>query len=42
MRKITNTMSTGYTLDSNGNPFGGQGAPRPRTCDSNGRPFGGQ
>jgi hypothetical protein len=31
-----------YTLDGNGRPFGGQGAPRPRTCGPDGRPFGGQ
>jgi hypothetical protein len=35
-------MTIGYTLDSNGNPYGGQGAPRTPKCGSNGKPFGGQ
>ena len=39
---MKNYTNTNYTLDGNGVPFGGQGAPRPRTCGSNGRPFGGQ
>jgi len=33
-----------YTINpSTGNPFGGQGAPRPKTMNpSTGKPFGGQ
>jgi len=31
----------GYTLDSNGNPYGGQGAPRPAPTTTDGKPLGG-
>ena len=31
----------GYTLDSNGTPFGGQGSPRPVPTSPDGKPLGG-